>query len=317
MGQDYVHVVIGIIQNSKQQILLSRRKLESHLGGLLEFPGGKVEKNESPVDALRRELFEELKIEISDISQLIQVPYCYTDRKVLLDAYLINKYTGGIIANEVQDIQWEFIHSLDEEQFPAANHGVLKALTLPKLFAVTPDYSDDINFIENFKKVVGNSNIEVIQLRSHSLNDSAYKKVLKLCAKLCVENNVKLFANRGDHDFRDLGIAGTHLTSKKLLTLKSRPLDKEHLIGASCHNLQEIEYANKLNLDYIFIGPVLEKHQNKNRKTLGWSGFSELTKLSQIPAYAIGGMLVEDAETSIQHGGQGVAAIRDLWYSQQ
>ena len=42
-----VHVVVAIIKNSKQEVLVSRRKSDAHLGGLLEFPGGKVEKNET------------------------------------------------------------------------------------------------------------------------------------------------------------------------------------------------------------------------------------------------------------------------------
>ncbi len=312
-NQNYAHVAIGIIQNSKQQVLVSRRKAESHLGGLLEFPGGKVEKNESPPDALKRELSEELNIDVLDISPLIQIPYNYPNRNVLLNTFLVNEYHGNIIANENQTIMWKFLHSLDEKQFPDANIGILNALKLPRLFAVTPEFNEDVNFISNFEKVISNSYIEIIQLRSHSLNDQEYAKLVEQCVKLCKKDKVKLIINRGSKAFKRLGVAGMHLTSKDLLSIQTRPLSKEYLVGASCHNLHEIEQANKLGLDYIFIGPVIEKQHDKNRKTLGLDGFSELALSSQIPSYAIGGLLAEDVEKSILNGGQGVAAIRSIW----
>jgi 8-oxo-dGTP diphosphatase len=62
---NYIHVVVGVVFNNKQECLLSRRKAGTHLGGLLEFPGGKVEKQESAENALRRELLEEVGISVS------------------------------------------------------------------------------------------------------------------------------------------------------------------------------------------------------------------------------------------------------------
>ncbi len=316
-NQNYTHVAIGIIQNSKQQVLVSRRKAESHLGGLLEFPGGKVEKNESPTDALKRELFEELNIDVLDITPLIQIPYSYPNRNVLLDTFLVNEYHGNIIANEKQAIMWESVYSLDVKQFPVANIGILNALKLPTLFAVTPDFSEDVDFISHFVEVISNSKIEIIQLRSHSLNDQEYAALLDKCVRLCNKTKVKLIANRIGKIVKQPGADGIHLTSKKLLSTQTRPLSKEYLVGASCHNLQEIEHANKLGLDYIFIGPVIEKQQDISMKTLGMDGFSELTLSSQIPSYAIGGLQFDDVEKSILNGGQGVAAIRAIWNTKQ
>jgi len=61
---EIIHVVIGIIKNSKNEILVSKRKSDKHLCGLLEFPGGKVKSGESIVDALKREMSEELNIQL-------------------------------------------------------------------------------------------------------------------------------------------------------------------------------------------------------------------------------------------------------------
>ena len=312
-NKKFVHVVIGIVQNSKRQVLVSKRKAESHLGDLLEFPGGKVEKTESPIEALHRELKEEINIDALKCAPLIQIPYCYSNRRILLDAYLVKNFNGEIVAKEKQEIFWQSIDIIDENNFPAANYGVLQALKLPGLIFVTPECSIEENFLKKIEDIINKSITNVIQLRAHSLPDQEYLYLARKCKELCSKKSVKLILNRGEYFVREANADGMHLTSKKLLTLKKRPLTTSYLLGASCHNLQEIECANRLKLDYIFIGPVLEKHQIKSCKKLEWNGFAKLSKYSQIPSYAIGGVSYEDIETSIQQGGQGVAAIRSIW----
>ncbi len=309
-----VHVVIAIIKNSKQEVLVSERKPDAHLGGFLEFPGGKVENNETPAKALMRELAEELNIDALSFSPLMQIPYSYSDRNILLDTYLVKEYVGEISGNEKQNIYWKNISSLNSKEFPAANHGVIRALQLPTLFPVTPSYSQDpINFLINFEKVVSDNKIKIIQLRSHELEDSDYVDLAKQCIDICRKNSVKLILNRDIELVMSLDVSGIHLSSERLLKTKKKLLTEELLIGASCHNQKEIEHANALKLDYIFIGPVIEKNINENIKTLSWSGFSELAKRSIIPAYAIGGLSRDDVDMSNLSGGNGVAAIRSIW----
>jgi len=85
------------------------------------------------------------------------------------------------------------------------------------------------------------------------------------------------------------------------------------LVSASCHNRDELLHVSKLGLDYAFLGPVAEKHSNKNNDFLGWSGFHALVQESAVPVYAIGGLTVCDADVSAKYGGQGIAAIREFW----
>jgi thiamine-phosphate diphosphorylase len=191
---------------------------------------------------------------------------------------------------------------------------VIRALYLPKLFAVTPDYTQVAgNFLKKFEGIISKEYVRIIQLRSHELNFSEYTKLAKQCASLCSKRNVQLILNRDMESLAELQVTGLHLTSNKLLSAKERPLSHEYLVGASCHNLQEVEHANAMGLDYIFLGPVLEKNSSENTKTLGWEGFAKLARESLIPVYAIGGLKTEDTQTSMRHGGQGVAAIRSIW----
>ena len=312
--QECVHVVVGIVQNTRQEILVSRRKSNAHLGGLLEFPGGKVERNETPTDALRRELSEELNIDVSKLTQLIQIPYSYSDRKILLDAYMVNEYSGKVSAHERQEIFWKPVALLSDNEFPAANYGVLRALRLPKILPVTPSYTQDPEyFLKNFEKVVSRASINIIQLRSHELESSEYIQLAKQCVELCNKYEVDLILNTKIEYFNRILATGLHLTSDKLLETKKRPLSSKYLVGASCHNLNEIEHANSLGLDYMILGPVIEKQVNENCKALGWERFSQLARKSLIPIYAIGGLGVDDLAESVLSGGQGIAAIRNVW----
>ncbi len=312
--QKCLHIVIGIIQNNKQEVLVSRRKPGTHLGGFLEFPGGKVEKNETAIKALIRELAEELNIDVSKFVRLIQIPYSYSDRKVLLDVYVVNEYSGKVVAHEGQEVFWKPIASLDSEKFPAANYGIIRALQLPKVFPVTPNYTQDSsNFLKKFEVVVSRPSTRIIQLRSHELELPEYSQLAKRCNELCKKHGVDLILNTNLEYFTELPATGLHLTSDKLLDAKKRPLSTDYLVGASCHNAHEIEHANSLGLDYINLGPVIEKHTCENSKALGWKMFSILAKKSLIPVYAIGGLGVDDVEASVLSGGQGVAAIRNVW----
>lgn len=312
--QKCVHVVVAIILNAKQEVLVSRRKLDAHLGGLLEFPGGKVEENESAINALRRELSEELKIKVSRFTPLIKIPYSYPDQNVLLEVYLVDDFNGSECANEGQELFWKNIESLNDDDFPAANYGILRALRLPKIFPVTPEFSiNPENFLNNFEQVVRRNSIKIIQLRSHELKESEYIKLANKCATLCKRYDVKLILNARISVLSVVDDAGLHLTSSRLLRTNKRPLSDQNIVGGSCHSLQEIQHANSLGLDYVILGPVKEKVTVENSVNLGWQGFAALAKESAIPVYAIGGLGIDDEGVSIKYGGQGIAAIRGIW----
>jgi 8-oxo-dGTP diphosphatase len=312
--KNYIHVVIGVILNKKQECLLSRRKLDAHLGGLLEFPGGKVEEQESAENALRRELLEEVGIFASSFTPLIQIPYSYADRDILLNVFLVDAFTGSLEAQEGQEVFWKSIASLKVGDFPAANFGVLRALQLPKIFPITPNYSiDPENYLISFEKILCRKEIHIIQLRSHELDDSEYLKLAKNCADLCKKYNVTLVFNRQIEILDEINNANIHLTSCRLLETTKKPSIGQNIVGASCHNLNEVQHANVLGLDYIILGPVIEKSTVAKSISLGWDGFAELAKAALMPVYAIGGLGINDESKCVMSGGQGIAAIRGVW----
>lgn len=123
-----VHVAVGVISDGADRILISKRADHLHQGGLWEFPGGKVESNETVVDALRRELFEELAIEITAQEALMTIEHDYSDKSVLLDVWWISAFTGEPQGCEGQPLQWAMIAALHEYAFPAANQPIIAAV---------------------------------------------------------------------------------------------------------------------------------------------------------------------------------------------
>lgn len=122
------HVAVGIVFNEHREVLVALRPVHLHQGGLWEFPGGKIETGETILQALARELREEIGIQVLTARPLIQLPYDYTDKKVLLDVYEITAYQGAPTGCEGQTIQWVAITDLPNLSVPKANQGIVKTI---------------------------------------------------------------------------------------------------------------------------------------------------------------------------------------------
>jgi 8-oxo-dGTP diphosphatase len=123
-----VHVVVGVLLNDNQQVLIALRPVQSHQGGLWEFPGGKVEEGESVEYALNREFEEELGISVLACTELTQIRHEYSDKSVLLDVWRIEKYSGTPKGREGQVIEWRALSKLRAEDFPKANELIIRVL---------------------------------------------------------------------------------------------------------------------------------------------------------------------------------------------
>jgi 8-oxo-dGTP diphosphatase len=124
-----VNVAVGVIVKG-DEILLSLRNPQQHQGGKWEFPGGKVEAGEQTVDALARELQEELLINIDKTSckALIRVEHDYGDKQVCLDVYTLTRFEGEPQGAEQQEIRWVSRAELANLAFPEANVSILEEI---------------------------------------------------------------------------------------------------------------------------------------------------------------------------------------------
>lgn len=123
-------VVVGLLFNHQSQLLIAKRPLDKPYGGLWEFPGGKIELNESPEEALQRELLEELNIKIimhaDAILPFYEVSYEYQPNFLIhLIVFKITEFIGKPIGAEGQEIKWVDQKDLKHYDFPLANQEII------------------------------------------------------------------------------------------------------------------------------------------------------------------------------------------------
>ena len=122
-----IHVVAAIILKGNR-VLIAKRQDHIHQGGLWEFPGGKIEQGETPVDALKRELKEELDLAISSPEFFQDIRFEYSDKNVHLNFYRVVDFEGEEKGNENQEIRWVDIGELKKYCFPEANQPIVNRL---------------------------------------------------------------------------------------------------------------------------------------------------------------------------------------------
>ena len=127
MTTKIVNVAVGVIKKNNA-IFICKRADEQHQGGLWEFPGGKVEANESVFAALKRELTEEVGITIHSSSQLMVIEHDYGDKCVRLDIHVVSNFSGEAHGAEGQPSEWVNISELTHYDFPAANAEIIEKL---------------------------------------------------------------------------------------------------------------------------------------------------------------------------------------------
>jgi 8-oxo-dGTP diphosphatase len=121
---------IAVIWNQSGQILIDRRKIGGTMGGLWEFPGGKIEAGETVAECIVREIREELAIEINVGAHLISIEHNYPTFQLMAIVHHCQHLNGIPQPIESEEIRWVNASDLSQYQFPAANDAIIRAIQL-------------------------------------------------------------------------------------------------------------------------------------------------------------------------------------------
>jgi 8-oxo-dGTP diphosphatase len=139
-----IHVVAAALMDATERVLIAQRPEGKHLAGGWEFPGGKLEPGEERLTGLARELSEELGITLTaNPRPLIRVRHSYPSRDVLLDMWVVRRYSGEPQGLDGQALRWCTYDELATAELLPADKPIVKALRLPERLTQisTPYYS--------------------------------------------------------------------------------------------------------------------------------------------------------------------------------
>ncbi|ABG53068.1 mutator MutT protein [Trichodesmium erythraeum IMS101] len=119
---------VAVIWDETGKILIDKRRLGDSFGGLWEFPGGKKEAGETIENCIKREVLEELGIEVAVEKHLITIEYNYSEIRLILHVYHCRYLRGIPKAIECDEFRWVTLDEIDRFTFPEANEQIITAL---------------------------------------------------------------------------------------------------------------------------------------------------------------------------------------------
>lgn len=311
-----VKVVVAIITKPNGEYLLASRPKGKGWAGWWEFPGGKIEKNEMPADALSRELQEELGITPKRIQPWVKRRYDYPDtqdaeaKTVLLHFYFVLDWQGEPTPLEGQMLAWQHPQQLNVSPVLPANTPIMHALSLPDVYATSnAKEMGKAAFLNALQKQLQQGLIKLVQIREKQMDRQMLIDFSIRMHALTKQHDAKVLINADVALAMQLGLDGVHLPSQDLLQLKSKP--KGLLVAASCHNEIELKHAQELGLDFVTLSPIEETLSDPETKSIEWSAFEGLATNTSIPVYALGG--AGCLSQALSKGARGIAMQRAIW----
>ena len=307
-----IHVVAAVLTHGGK-VLVAQRVTGSHLEGMWEFPGGKVHDGEAAVAALRRELREEIGIDVVVADPVMRIPYAYPDKSIVLDVWRVESWRGTPHGREGQPVRWADVAALRPSEFPPADRPVLRWLQLPRLYLISNAFVIGVAaFMERLESVLA-AGVRLIQLREPAMTAADFQALAQEVVPVCRRYGARVLINGDSALARGCGADGVHLNGARLHALSERPLDPDMLVAASCHSIDDLEQAAAIGADFAVLSPVAPTPSHPDASPLGWERFANLVAGVTLPVYALGGMRVEDIKAAVAAGAQGVAMMRGVW----
>jgi 8-oxo-dGTP diphosphatase len=310
-GRRRIAVVAAVLQQPDGCFLLAQRPQGKVYAGYWEFPGGKVEPGETPLQALIRELHEELGIDVTAAYPWLIREFDYEHADVRLHFFRVRGWRGELHGREAQAFAWQRIESIDVAPLLPANGPILDALAIPETYGITGFAASEQPRALAAVDAALRNGLRLIQVRGKDWPAEVFADYAREIVSRAKVAGARVLINGDIGLAQRCGADGVHLTSRQLHTLQSRP--QCALVGASCHSAEELRRAETLGADFAVLGPVLPTLTHPDVPLLGWAGFSDGVSATRIPVFALGGLQETDRAEALANGAHGLAMIRGAW----
>lgn len=320
MPKPVLDVAAGIIVRPDGRILLGQRPADKPWPGWWELPGGKIEAGESVLQALARELKEELDIQVTASAPWVTYVHEYPKNIVRLFFCKVTAWTGDPRGMENQQLAWVDPHGpLEVGPVLPATEPPLRWLTLPDRYLVSHIGSSEglEAWLERLDTALRRG-VRLVQFRepdwqTHAHRDDTERARLEAAFHTVVERcriaGARCLVNAVHPESWWSHADGVHLRAVDLQLRRALPR-KPALVAASVHDEEERQAARDMNVDFMVMGHVLPTPSHPEDGALGWERFAELAADAGCPVFAIGGQDAGTLETARQHGAHGIAFMR-------
>ncbi|MBP6019529.1 MAG: Nudix family hydrolase [Burkholderiaceae bacterium] len=319
MKKPFIDVAAGLIIRPDGSLLLAQRPPDKPWAGWWELPGGKIETGETVLQALSRELKEELDIDVTHATPWVTYTHEYEVNIVRLAFCRVTGWTGEPTGIEGQELAWVDPHGpLNVSPLLPATEPPLRWLRLPDRYLLTSvSNAQGLSaFMLRLDQALA-SGVKLVQFREPGWQDNpaqlehAFQQVLQRChasGALCLVNSCHPAAWQAQAD--GLHLRAGDMTAYQATEQPSKPAGK--LLGVSVHNAADLAVARALNADFAVLGHVLDTPSHPDQPGMGWDTFADIAQHAGMPVFAIGGQSMDSLPIAQQHGAHGIAGIRQI-----
>ncbi|MDH2919050.1 MAG: Nudix family hydrolase [Sideroxydans sp.] len=306
-----IHVAAAVLIRPDGSFLLAQRPSDKAYAGYWEFPGGKIEAGETALQAVCRELDEELGITVRRADAWLNRVFSYPHATVHLHFFRVLAWDGEAYGREGQALSWQAPDDVQLAPLLPANVPILRALALPARYAISNAAQlGEAEFLRCLERALQNG-LRLLQVREQHLSPENYLAFTQAVVALAHRYDAKVLVNSDAELARKVAADGVHYTGKQLLACGTRP--DFAWCSASCHTADELHHAGALGFDFALLSPVLPTLSHAGAAHLGWEKFAEMVAGVTLPVYALGGLTSDDLSVAQQHGAHGIALLRQAW----
>ncbi len=325
MPEKILDVAAGLILRADGQLLLGQRPEGKSWAGWWELPGGKLEPGETVLEALARELDEELGIRVTEATRWVTYVHAYPHTTVRLAFCRVTAWEGEPRGRENQQLAWvDPTRATDVGDVLPATLPPLRWLQLPDTYGISNIGQPDglPAFLHRLDAALAHG-LRLVQLREPAWPEgpdaASLHAALGAVMQRCHDAGARVLVNSAHPRGWWTEADGVHLRTADAAALAGQEaalrasLRPHGLIGVSTHDREEVTVARELGADFIVAGPVAATASHPGEPGVGWDGFEAIIADAGVPAYALGGQGPATLANAREHGAHGVAAIRAVF----